>query len=317
MKSLLFLQSNGTALQVRKGCLCVRDSDGAESLHPARVHGLRTIIMAGRGGSFTDEAIRWVAREGVALFLMCRSGECFAAIGEAANGNHRRRALMTRQRQFAAALSPRKRLEIARKIVAAKLRTLGLHPIDARGFRQELTFARSLEDILTVEARAGAAYFMRFRGVELQTHDGVPAHWRTFTARASGEIKGRGGVSKARHAATPFGAMLNYAYSVALGQCLRACAGAGFDPCFGFLHSPKPGRASLAYDVLEFHRADLTQGVFDHAARTCFPAGAFETDVAGVVSLSPAGARDIAAIALRAAAIAACSESAKRIVAWL
>lgn len=42
-------------------------------------------------------------------------------------------------------------------------------------------------------------------------------------------LKGRGGTWKARHAATPFGAMLNYVYTVALGQCTRACVGLDLD----------------------------------------------------------------------------------------
>ena len=48
--------------------------------------------LAGRGGSITDEAIRWIAREGVALYLMCLSGEAFTVIGETMETDHRRRA---------------------------------------------------------------------------------------------------------------------------------------------------------------------------------------------------------------------------------
>ena len=102
-----------------------------------------------------------------------------------------------------ALLDPYKRLEIARKIAGAKLRTLSLHSVDARSFRHELAGARKLEDVLTVEARAGAAYFMQYRGTEMCFKDEVPRHWGVFTARAGTAIKGRGGTSRARHAATP------------------------------------------------------------------------------------------------------------------
>jgi hypothetical protein len=93
LKSLLFLPDNGVALQVRRGSLCVRYTDGAETLYFPRIHGFNTIIMAGRGFSLTDEAIRWAARENVAIFLMCRAGECHAIIAEAARMDHRRAAL--------------------------------------------------------------------------------------------------------------------------------------------------------------------------------------------------------------------------------
>jgi CRISPR/Cas system-associated endonuclease Cas1 len=112
--NLLFLAENGAALQVRRGSLCVRAADGTETLYAARVHGVRVIILAGRGGSITDEAIRWAGREGVALYLMCLNGEAFAVLGEAIEADHRRRGLASRQKQFRAVLDPRKRLDVAR-----------------------------------------------------------------------------------------------------------------------------------------------------------------------------------------------------------
>ena len=82
------------SLAVRRVSLCVRRSDAAETLYPSRVHGLRTIILAGRAGaSFTSEAIRWTVREGVGLYLMCLSGEAFSIIGETTETDHRRAAL--------------------------------------------------------------------------------------------------------------------------------------------------------------------------------------------------------------------------------
>jgi CRISPR-associated endonuclease Cas1 len=208
-------------------------------------------------------------------------------------------------------------LEIARKIVAAKLRTLALYPEDARAFREEIANARKIEDLLVAEARAGAAYFMRWRGVEIKFKDDAPAHWRVFAARAGKTITGKGGTSKARHAATPIGAMLNYAYVVAVGQATRAAIGAGFDACHGFLHSPKPGRLSLSYDLLEFHRAELTEAVFAMMTKRVWVRKDFELNAAGVVRLSGATARDVAGLALRVVPGSEASKSARRVRGWL
>ncbi len=319
MENLLFLSENGVALQVRRASLCVRDATGEETLHAPRVHGFRTIILAGRGCSFTDEAIRWTCRENVTLYLMCKSGEAFAVIGEAVGVDHRRAALAIRARQFKTALDPSKRMVVARKIVSAKLATLALHPADAAIFKAEITVARSILELMASEACAGSAHFMRYRGVELRfsRNADVPAHWRAFVVRASPPLKGSTGVSMARNAATPIGAMLNYAYAVALGQCARAIVGAGLDPSFGFLHSPRQGRLSLAYDVLEFHRADLTQAVFNYAGRATFAPIAFKQSAAGVVTLGPAVAKDMAALALRVASISACGKSVRRVIGWI
>jgi CRISP-associated protein Cas1 len=317
LKSLLFLPTNGTALQVRKGSLCVRTADSVEALYPARIHGYRTIILAGRGGSITDEAIRWAARENVALWIMCRAGECHAVIAEAPGMDNRRQPLAIRQRQFAAVLNTRKRLDIARKIVVAKLRTLALHPADARAFREEIAGARTILDLMAAEARAGGIYYMQWLGAEIRFKDACPDHWRVFVTRQAPPLKGLIGTSLARNAATPIGAALNYCFSVALGQCTRAVIGTGMDPSFGFLHVPRQGRLSLSYDVLEFHRADLTEAVFDHVAKTSFVRGDFEQSQTGVVSLCPAVARDIAALALRVVTITATGKSVARLISWM
>jgi CRISP-associated protein Cas1 len=126
----------------------------------------------------------------------------------------------------------------------------------------------------------------------------------------------RGGSSKARNAATPIGALHNYALAVALGQVTRAAIGAGLDSCIGFLHSPKPGRLSLAYDVLELHRSDLAEAVFGFAARQTFSSKDFEVDPRGVVRLGPHVAQEVAATALRTAPMAECVKTVRRIVSW-
>jgi CRISPR/Cas system-associated endonuclease Cas1 len=104
---------------------------------------------------------------------------------------------------------------------------------------------------------------------------------------------------------------------VALGQCTRATIGAGLDACHGFLHSPKPGRLSLSYDVLEFHRATITEAVFEFAGRRVFKRGDFELDPHGVVRLGAPIAREIAGLALKAVPVTETAKSVQRVIAWL
>jgi CRISPR-associated endonuclease Cas1 len=278
----------------------VRQADGTEALYPPRLHGLRTIILAGYGASITSEAIRWAAREQVAIYLAERSGEGFALLTSSPQIDGRRKALAMAARQWRIMLDPKRRLELARKIVAAKLGTLGLHPADAREFRQDLTRAKALDDILTCEARSGAAFFMQFRDARLKIDADAPAHWLYFAARSSHLIKGKGGVSKARHASQPWGAALNYSYTIACGNCARALIGIGADPRIGALHSIKAGRLSGAYDLLELFRSRHTMLVFTHMRRTAWRCEDFETDVHGIVRLAPHTARAIATLTLKA-----------------
>ena len=64
---LLFIDA-GCALQSRRGSLCIRDvRSGSETLYPARVHGIRTIVLAGYGSNVTSEAAHGVVRLGATV----------------------------------------------------------------------------------------------------------------------------------------------------------------------------------------------------------------------------------------------------------
>jgi CRISP-associated protein Cas1 len=84
-----------------------------------------------------------------------------------------------------------------------------------------------------VEAGAGAVWWMRWRGFELkwQPEPSIPI-WKVFGGRSAPILAGRGGVSKARNAAHPANAMLNYGYAVADRRPARQDAEA-FEPTIG------------------------------------------------------------------------------------
>ena len=46
-------------------------------------------------------------------------------------------------------------------------------------------------------------------------------------------------------------AMLSFAYSLLAGICTSALETVGLDPYVGFFHTDRPGRASLALDIME------------------------------------------------------------------
>lgn len=49
-------------------------------------------------------------------------------------------------------------------------------------------------------------------------------------------------------------ALLSFLYSMWMNDCRSACEAAGLDPQLGFLHAVRPGRASLALDLMEEFR---------------------------------------------------------------
>ena len=54
-----------------------------------------------------------------------------------------------------------------------------------------------------------------------------------------------------RHASHPVNAMLNYAYAVLESQVRIATVAHGLDPTIGYLHTSRPGRVALVYDLME------------------------------------------------------------------
>jgi CRISPR-associated protein Cas1 len=58
-----------------------------------------------------------------------------------------------------------------------------------------------------------------------------------------------------RPATDPVNALLSFTYSLITQECVSALMGVGLDPYVGFLHQDRPGRPSLALDLLEEFRA--------------------------------------------------------------
>lgn len=50
-------------------------------------------------------------------------------------------------------------------------------------------------------------------------------------------------------------ALLSFSYSLATGMCASALESVGLDPYVGFMHTDRPGRKSLALDLVEEFRA--------------------------------------------------------------
>lgn len=49
----------------------------------------------------------------------------------------------------------------------------------------------------------------------------------------------------------PCNALLSFAYTLLMMECVNALESVGLDPCVGFLHGDRPGKESLAMDMME------------------------------------------------------------------
>jgi CRISPR/Cas system-associated endonuclease Cas1 len=275
------------ALRVRNGALDIEHGPSTSSGDAERIK-LKididdpapcAILFDGRGEFMTGEAVRWCSRRGIELILPDGPG-CMVAIVrtalEATDGQTERDigpAIIRAQ----CAADP---VQVAREIVRAKIaaEAKGLGPrLNARGFdvaryEAKLEAARSVAEVMVVEAKAAAVYWRSHRDLGLVERKGgnLPRTWLRFANRGKGaEFLGN------KHASHPISAMINYCVVVEAGRLARALAGEGMALQIGFLHSDKHGRNSLVWDCIEPLRATINARLFGFIASREFSRGDF------------------------------------------
>ena len=101
--------------------------------------------------------------------------------------------------------------------------------------------ARRCNDLAVLrglEGDAASLYFARFNELILQRKDVFEFHNR---------VK--------RPPTDAVNALLSFAYAILANDCAAALEGAGLDPYIGFMHRDRPGRLSLALDLMEEFRS--------------------------------------------------------------
>lgn len=190
----------------------------------------------------------YCAAQAMGLSFYTEYGRFLARVVGKQSGN-----VLLRREQYRRADDQNQSLAIAKPIIAAKiansrsvlLRELRNHGENAAlnatvkhlgASKRNTEHADSLATLMGIEGDAAASYFSVFN--ELIRGGGM-----VF----SGRIR--------RPPTDPVNAMLSFVYSLITQECMSALMGVGLDPYVGFLHRDRPGRASLALDLLEEFRA--------------------------------------------------------------
>ena len=96
----------------------------------------------------------------------------------------------------------------------------------------------NLASLRGLEGEAASLYFSQFNELILQKKS-----YFVFNGRVK------------RPPTDPVNALLSFAYTVLANDCAAALEGVGLDTYVGFLHRDRPGRASLALDLMEEFRS--------------------------------------------------------------
>lgn len=218
------------------------------------LHNLEGIVCFGYRG-VSPALMGACAEKGIGLCFLTRHGRFLARVTGPVSGN-----VLLRETQYFRAADEMRSLAIAKSFLLGKIyngrwcleRVKRDHPMRINQEKlgsaidqmlQSLTNLENAEnrsELMGIEGIAAKAYFGEFSQMILRNEDVF-----AFDGRSR------------RPPLDPVNAMLSFAYTLLGNEIAGALETVGLDPAVGYLHTVRPGRASLALDLLEELRAPL------------------------------------------------------------
>lgn len=278
----LFVTTQGAYLHKDGEALAIRVE--GETRHKLPAHTLDGVICFGQV-SMSPALMGHLAEKDVCVSFLSESGRFLARVAGPTHGN-----VLLRRRHYRLADDVDASAAMARMILTGKLhncraslrRSARDHPerpgstalkvaADRLGGIIE-TLARhaDVDALRGAEGEAGAVYFEAFPGMLLRDEPEL-----RFTGR------------NRRPPLDPVNSVLSLLYTFLMHDVRSALESVGLDPQVGFLHRDRPGRPSLALDIMEEFRPVLA----DRMALTLFNRGIlgpkdFQTAPTGAVTLT-------------------------------
>lgn len=216
------------------------------------LHNLEGIVTFGYAGA-SPALMGYCAEKGINLTFMTSHGRFLARVVGEKYGN-----VLLRKEQYRISDSEERSLFISKNMIIGKIynsksvvdRACRDYPLRidverlkkiSQNLKNATKFAKeanSLEQLLGFEGEAATQYFGVFDDLILQQKE---------TFKFSGRNK--------RPPLDAVNALLSFSYSLLAKEVSAALEAIGLDPYVGFLHRDRPGRTSLALDLMEELRA--------------------------------------------------------------
>ena len=292
MKQLLntlFITTQGAYLRREGETIDVRVEKETKIRVP--IHTLSSVLCFGRV-SASPALMGLCAERGVAFSYLTENGRFLARVQGPVSGN-----VLLRREQYRRSENVEKAAEIARSVVIAKIancRTVLLRAarekpegeqaaqLDFTSLRlarliEELQKPKSLDTIRGHEGDAARNYFAVFD--HLVTEDKENFFFRGRSRRPPLDN---------------VNALLSFLYTLLTHDIAGALEGVGLDPAVGFLHRDRPGRPSLALDLME----ELRPVIADRLAlslinRKQVKAAGFRRTESGAVEMDDATRKEV------------------------
>lgn len=271
----------------------VVEVDGGERGR-APLHVIEGVVCFNRTGA-SPALLAACADKAITVSFLTPNGRFLARVEGSRSGN-----VLLRRRQYRIADDPAQSVPVVRGIVTAKAanqRTVIMRSLRDHGAKmaehtsasmdkaaQRLLYiarkAAEADDVDTLRGFEGEAANVYFGAFDGMLHAGGEAF----------RFKGR----SRRPPLDRVNALLSFLYAMLGHDCRSALEGVGLDPQVGYLHADRPGRASLALDLME----ELRPVLADRLALTLINRGQvkardFQVDAGGAVSLTDEGRKQV------------------------
>jgi CRISPR-associated protein Cas1 len=288
----LYVTTEGAWLK-KDGANVVMEVDGAERAR-LPIHMLASVVCLGRV-LVSPPLLGYCAEQGVSVAYLSASGRFLARVEGPVAGN-----VLLRREQYRVSDDLPRAVPIVRNVLAGKLynqravisRALRDHGDDfPDDRRQEIERARTRLAMIARRLRIECDIDV-LRGLEgeaAQSYFGVFGHLIRVKHPAL-QFRGR----NRRPPLDAINAVLSFLYTLLTHDCRSALETVGLDPAVGFLHRDRPGRPSLALDLIEEMRPVIADRLaLSLVNRKQLNARDFKTLDNGAVTMSEAARKAI------------------------
>lgn len=217
-------------------------------------HNLEDIVLFSYLG-MSPKLVQKCMEHDIGICYLTPTGRFIARMKSESKGN-----ILLRRKQYRVADQPETSLLISKNIIAAKIynerwtveryiRQYGeridtghLKEISQKlsDFMKKAYAVKDVDELRGIEGSAQAVYFSGFDDMVLNQKEDFKF-----------EIRSR------RPPLNPINAMLSYVYAILSNETASALESCGLDAYAGFMHTDRPGRTSLALDLVEEFRAPI------------------------------------------------------------
>jgi len=286
LQNVLYLLTPG--LSLRRDGLALRVERQKQLKLSLPVHNLESVFVFGADIYVSPSAMRLCWEHGASVCFFTDWGRLEARVEGVPQGS-----MLLRRAQHAAASAPRRATDIARSFVAGKLhnarwllsrsareaasddereRLRSVAEVHGQLIRQLGHVTDDIDYVRGLEGRAAALHFDVFN-----------LHVRP-SVRSTFPFDGR----NRRPPRDPINAALSFLYALLRHDCVSALTAVGLDAFVGYLHADRPGRESLALDLMEEFRPWVERLALTLFNRSELKAKSFDLRDGGAVELTEA-----------------------------